>query len=155
LAAELLARGPFRQIAHSFYRARLGAGFFGGTEETALAVSAIGLQLARGSNRARQRIHELRPAATQAIHRPSPDQPLNARLRHDLEIDALTEIEQVAEWATFVAGADDLRGGAAAKPLDRRQAEDDLALLDREIGVALLHIRRPHLGAEPIRVGDV
>ena len=51
--------------------------------------------------------------------------------RHDLEIDALAEVEEVAERPAVAAGPDDLVGRPAAQALDGGQAEDDLAVRAR------------------------
>ena len=86
--------------------------------------------------------------AAETIERPRLDQLLDGGLADHLRVDALAEIEQILERPAFRAGPHDLFRAAAAKPLDRRQAEDDLAVCDREIGLAAVDVRRQHLDAE-------
>src|SRR5207245_10263315 len=54
------------------------------------------------------------------------------RRSSDLQVDALTQIENVLEAPAFRAGAHDLVGAAPATALDGGQAEDDLAGLHGE-----------------------
>ena len=93
--------------------------------------------------------------AAEAVEGAGLDQPFERRLVDGLQIDALAEVEQVLERPALCPRPRDRLGGAAAAALDRRQAEDDLAVAHREVRFAGVDARRQHLDAEPAGVGDV
>ena len=85
-------------------------------------------------------MHPLRPAGLEAIEGAGLDQPLDRGSRNQLEIDTLAEIEEVPVGPSFLAGADDLLGGAAANPLDGGESKENLALGNRELDLAGVNI---------------
>ena len=67
---------------------------------------------------------------------------LERGLRDHLVIDALAEVEEVLERPSSLRARTISSAAAAAQALDRDQAEDDLAVLDGEVGLALLDVGR-------------
>src|SRR5579884_881119 len=83
------------------------------------------------------------------------DEPFDRRPVDRLGIDALAEVEEIPKAAALGADADDLLGRAAANALDGGQTEDDLAVVDGELPIAGIDIRRQHLDAHFACVGNV
>ena len=60
-------------------------------------------------------------------------------------IDAFGEIVKIAEWPVGGAFLDDVFHGHKADIADRSEGKADRPLLDREIGLGGIHVRRPHV----------
>src|SRR5260370_29386695 len=99
-------------------------------------MSAVLLQLVGGRKGARHDVQQRSPPRAEAIEGPRLDQLLNGGPADDAVVNALAEVENVFEWTSGLPRPHDLLGGAAADPLDRRQAEDDLTPRHAELAIS-------------------
>ena len=137
------------------------AGRFELVEEPALAASPIVLLGLARLDRPRQHAQELTAqqiglAGVEAIEGARPDQCLGAAGPHVPGGDALEEVVQALKRALELARLDDRLDGLESNPLDRSQAEVDLALAgDPEIDLPLVDIRQQDLDLHPTAVVDM
>src|SRR5262249_37526054 len=94
-------------------------------------------------------------AVAKALHGTGLDELFEGGTGYDPLVEALAEVENVAESAAVVAGAYDVVGGAAADALDGGHSEDNVVSRDGEIGDTVVEAWRQDLDAKLLGVVDV
>src|SRR5579875_847509 len=91
----------------------------------------------------------------QTVERPCFDEPFDSSPIENSQIDTLTKVENVFEASALLARPHNLFTRTAANSFDGRQAEDNLAIMDRKFAVTDIDIRRQHFDAHFTSIGDV
>ena len=124
-------------------------------KQTGLSAAAIGLGPVALGQGAVQNNGQLAAGRAKGVEGAALDEAVDDRPVDLPQVDALGEVEQRRERPAFTTGLDDCLDRLLADALDRRQAETDRPLDDREPTVRLVGVRRTDLDVHPPALGDV